>query len=401
MKHKYLPLILGALASVSLASCSSNPESKTTETKISGNIVYTKNFFGLEKMTYNLNLAAAEKEQIKIDSMPEGYALSQIKFKSLDENIATVTEDGWITAKGLGSTRIEVKSDDGIIKTYASVIVSAAQTRKDVLSPIVEAMTNDFNAPGYQVPTKFHKTEYSMEDYYEDGKVRRGYHTFEETVWDGDEGYFMVTSDDFYLKTTDGARDKLSGKWIFYCIDDMNTRMIRITPTSKSYIDLNTAAYIGKPHAEVIYSILDMFFVSGREIVTDGITEYGAKDEFISMSKYLLTSGTTWSTAGDKQIYLDVHDTWDEEITAEDEIVNGITIPTGTKVKMDQQVDYFFDKTRCPNVTIKALYDYTLDGVKMRRDFYRDMVFDTDLTYEKYDNPKDLGFRLAENVYDL
>lgn len=82
----------------------------------------------LEKTSLTLKLD--ETKTIDIKSLPEGVSEDDLVWTSSDETIATVDENGKVTAKKTGKVTITVKSKDGSYEAKCTITVSAED--KDV-----------------------------------------------------------------------------------------------------------------------------------------------------------------------------------------------------------------------------------------------------------------------------
>lgn len=72
----------------------------------------------------NHAIVLKERHQIKIVGMPANYSLSDIKYMSEDETIATVTSTGLIKRVSPGVTRIKVTTKDNNYEVFLNVMVS-------------------------------------------------------------------------------------------------------------------------------------------------------------------------------------------------------------------------------------------------------------------------------------
>ncbi len=81
--------------------------------------------FSIRNSTINLN--GGESGKMEIESLPEGYDMSRIRFVSSDPDIAAVDASGNITANNVnGSTIITASTDDSLYNVSCLVIVSQA-----------------------------------------------------------------------------------------------------------------------------------------------------------------------------------------------------------------------------------------------------------------------------------
>lgn len=115
----------GSAANTSQCTLKYTPFDKDEETTAQDEITTERTESGSFAIsTYSLALTKGESKKIEIDSIPKGYKKSDIKFKSDDEKIATVSDDGTVKAIGSGSTSISVSTADGKYSVTCAVIVS-------------------------------------------------------------------------------------------------------------------------------------------------------------------------------------------------------------------------------------------------------------------------------------
>lgn len=401
MKH-ILKVITAALSVVCLTSCG-DKVTKTSEQAFPGSGYQDSDFVAIKE--FNERIALGEKGQIDLEGLPSKY-LSNLTFTSKDPSVVSVSSSGELTGVGKGTTYVEVKYPDGRRLGKVNVIVTANDST-DVVDTIAN-ITDDYADPSYEAPTKVHELEYSYEAYYKEGKVDHSSKSIEELYYNKDGAYFMVGGDDLYTYTADGASELAGGKWIFD-VQDMNCRMMRITDTSKNYFDFNCGDY--DDDNQVIYDLLDMFFVSGRKIIDDLFDNYSGKDSFEWYTPFYPSEGMYAYADGKNDLYLGMEfftsrdeEDADNEVTAEDELVY-FDIPAGTKYDDTTTIAYIYEGNKCNGMSIDVMMDYELDGVKWKRDFIRSELFDDEYEEEIYDGDdqkmKNDGWAKVDSMYDL
>lgn len=395
MKKNFLKVVAAALSIISLASCGGKgePGDSVIETKEFAGVGYLSNDYFALKQT-NTTIQVGENYQLILDSLPKAYALSNLKFTSKDESIAKVSGEGIVTGVAKGITDIVVKSDDGKVDTVFHVLVGE-KANSVVSTPVINKIKEAYADPSHKAPKKFFLREYDEEVYSCQGIANHGYESFETMAFDYDKGYFMVQSEDLTLRVPNGVKEKTSGKWIFYTINEGQfLRFIHITETGRRFYEVNTSDYLSE--GDVVLDALDMFFSSGRKIVTNMLDNIENTD-FSSM----VSRSTTNLVAGDdKMSYVYNESGKDQKVNADDEI-NYFDIPADTVYSYTYQQTVIQNADRCEAENIDMIMSYELDGKPWTRQFNRSMYYTNDFELEKYNDPEHNGFTKVDSLYDL
>ena len=391
--NKIIKIVTGALSVFCLASCGNNV-SKTEEKAFQGTGYVGGDFVAVKEL--NEHLILGEKGQLKLEGMPQSY-LSQLTFESKDSGVVTVSATGELTPVAKGKTIILVKHPDGKVAAKVNVIVTGNDD-KDVASTVT-SIKNAYANPSYQEPTSCYKLEYSYENYYKDDVLHHGYTSFEECYYDKDSGYFMYGGDDIWVNTRGGAKELSSGTWIFTVLG-YSTRMLHITDTAKNYFDFNSAKY--SYANDVIFDILDMFFVSGKKIVTDMMGIYAGKEDF---DAFTTDSSVTLRADGKNDFAARVSYTGQKGVVETEDELQYLDMYEGTEYVEDDDISVIYEGAKCTGYSINAVYKYTFENASWRRDFRRSMAFFDGYTPVDYDiddkEMKDAGWAKVDNMYDL
>lgn len=390
-------LVTAALGVFCLASCGENV-SKTNEQSFSGVGYQERDYVAIKDL--NKHIVVGKKDQITLDTLPQNFN-SKIVYESKDTSVVTVSDSGELTAIARGKTRVLVKTSEGVLIGKVNVIVSDG-TNKDVVSTI-SSINAVYNDSSYAPKTKAYKREYSYETYLQNGAPHHSYSSFEEIAFDAENCYFMVSSDDLQTYTLNGAREISSGKWIFQ-VQGMKLRMVHITDTIKSFLDVNIAFDRYDNPLIAMYDVLDMFFVSGREVATDVLDDYSGKEDFLSFATSYGKAGYSFNADGNNNLFIGYKASTNGTVSISDEL-DYLDIPTDTTYKNNIDYRFLYDGASCSGYTIQAVYDYKLDDVPWKRDFMRSCVLDGDFEVEEYKaKPEDMvlqGWTQARTLYDL
>ena len=395
MNTKTIKILTGVLSVFCLTSCTNY--SKTDIKNLPGTGYIGGDYVAIKQLNHHIKVG--EKSQIIFESMPNNYA-STLNYSSFNEQVATVNQAGEISAVSKGMTKIAVKRNDGSLLTYANVLV----TNKDG-SDVETSIQNIKNGygPTYVTPTKVHQVEYSYETYYKEGVSDHGYYSFQEMYFDKDEGYFMMSGDDLSSYTLNGNKELDSGIWIFEVLSLFKTRMIHITDTVRNFYDFNSSAY-GLAKYQVIYDILDLYFVSGRKIAVDLMDDYGGKKTFVGATK---SSSSEYVFAADGKNDMSISYTqgaYESTISTKDELET-FDIPEGTKYIQDYDSEYLYQSNKCLGFNASSNFSYQIGSDNWNRVFYRSQVCDEEykpvLYEDDEDDMKKAGWNKVDYYYEL
>lgn len=403
MKNKLLSLLTSGVAILTLCACSNKSndvtpvipkDGKYEEFEFKGQGYLDRDYIALKNLVFNLSVG--ESKQVSVDSFPTSYALNSLEFDSVDSEIASVDASGKITANKKGITDVLVRSKDGTFSNYVRVVVSEISNKGDMQSTL-DSIGAVYNDEGYVPAKRVIRYEFSKEMYYCEGVADHGFEGFEVIAYDSNEGYLYIEGPSLYHKTPGGTPELKDGTWIMYPINyGVMTRLIHITPTSKNYFDINTAAYNGNYDA-IMRDIMNFFFVSGEKIITDLLSDYDGKEDFFDFQDY---SATKYYSVDSNTIAYTYHQERDDTVSPDDEI-NYVDIPAETPYHEVMDLTLVNSNNRCVGYEIDAQMIYERDGQNWYRSFYRSQLFGDDFKVEKIQNPKDNGYSYVDSIYDL
>ena len=401
MKHRFLSLLATGVGILTLCACTKNESSspipkdgKYEEFEFKGQGYLDKDYFALKKLMYNLTVG--ESAQIEIDTLPSHHAADSYEYVSKNSAIVSVDANGILTANSNGIADVEVNSKDGKESSVVRVVVSAAST-EDGCKTVLDNIDAIYSAEDYQPAKRVIRYQYSTEMYYCEGEYDHGMEDYEVMAYDSEAGYFYIEGPTLYYKTPGGTPELAEGKWIMYPINyGVMTRLIHVTPRSKNYFDINTAAYKGDYDA-IIRDIINFFFVDGEKILNNLIDTYDGKEDFYDFPKY---SGTTYRSVDDESFMYCYHQEGDDTVSASDEI-NYYDIPADTPIYDSMDLELLNSNARCIGYNIASHISYELGGKDWRRDFIKSQLFGDDFEVVKIQNPKDNGYNYVDSLYDL
>ena len=420
MKAKHLTSILGLLCALSLTGCGNKKsgdddqksggdvkpasEQKIEVFPINPNIEISKEYFAVTPLT--LDLLVDEHKSIDVSAIPASYSGDNLKFVSRDTSIVEVSNSGVATGKAKGVTYIDVSTSDNQAKESIIVTVNEELEKTEGANRL-KAKGEAYRDPSYVKASKIWAHEYVEQTLTKNGKdiSKQGY--VEEIIFDKEEAYFEVSSEDIEIRTIDGATSISNGKWIFYVDQESYyTFLIHETETSKNYMKVATQSYLGREPYEIIYDVLDMFFVSGSSIVTnylddvDGVDYYDTDDtNYIDclLNDYSNAQASAYAPNDDDVFVKLAIQMSDQEMKPAEEL--SIDIPAGTKYEDDTTVDLLVHEEHVYGTNIESVMTFELDEVPYVRSFKKQIQYIRDFTVSI---PSDLSqYGEVDSIYDL
>lgn len=399
MKKRFLSLLSG-VAVVALTSCGKSilPKGTFEEFQFKGAGYIDRDYFAIKTMMYSLSVG--ESKVIDATTLPSDYLAKNLSFESEDTSIVTVDEAGKISGVNKGITNVVIKDKDESKVGYVRVVVAEESTAKDCKS-VIDPINDYYNDPGYTAPSRVYRTAYNREVYKCEGVVDHGMEDYEVFAYDKTSGYLMIEGPTLYYKTPYGTAELSEGKWVMKPVASrIKTRLFHITPTGKRYFEINTAGYSSKH--EIMKDIMNFFFVSGEEIVSDLLDDYAGKADFSDLQGY---SATKYYSVNSSSMYFTYLQTANREVSHDDEL-NYVDIPSGTPYKETLYLNYLNSGHVSSGYQINATMEYERGGKNWVREFVKNQIFEGDFEEEEivdYDDKalKDAGFVYVDSIYDL
>ena len=224
-----------------------------------------------------------ETKQITHFVSPANAHDAKIKYVSANPAVASVDENGLVTAVSGGDTTITVSCADypNVAPTVIPVHIIQEVQSGTVMDQKMEDMLayQEANIP---VVTRFQQHRY-IESYTavvknpEDDEADwiivpvNGYSEYAEYEMDLDEGYFAIIGDERSLKVEDGNEALVKFGWLFVDDEYYDTHIYHISGTTKTRLDLPTQSYIGKDRIQTVYDLLGIMFTSGSDIAKNSL----------------------------------------------------------------------------------------------------------------------------------
>lgn len=410
MKMKYLPL-LGLLTALSLTGCKKNGGQKTIDQVIDikpipSQIHNDREYFAVTPL--NMNVLVGQTGKIDVSAIPSAYSGEALNFVSKNPEVATVDAEGNVTGVSAGKTKIEVSSKDGQCKETIQLFISEELTKADGAAKFQEK-SDAITDPSFEKCMKIDAHEFVRQIITVDGKDINSAFYVEDIVFSAEDAYFCVYSDDIEIKTADGSPSVSCGKWEFFVDQESyDTYLLREGPTSKNYMEVHTQKYLGRPAYQIIYDVLDMFFVSGSDIVKDYLIDADGYDLYDSdasgdslfldcaKNEYGNATENIYSPNGDDlyaTLKLEIND---KELSPSTEY--SIDIPAGTIVDETQDLALMVEGNIVTGFDICDTMVFDWNEKPAKRVFEKQVQYirDFDVSIPDLSN-----YTLVDSIYDL
>lgn len=416
MKNKTkFSLLCLAISSMVLCGCGDKTPSEDKPAGESGNITESANVVIPAKVNdkitdiklnkqafvlfYNDKSGSEEVEEtvLKATVFPKKDGKRNIKWTSSNPDVATVDDNGKVTAVKEGTAEITVSNEDGTAKDTAHVVVNNMNgqriaTCKNRLTDILNAQKDE----SFKMPEVVSEYETLNNVVKKNGKVIRT-HSFMQSITASEKNaYLDLSVDSQESRVEDGSPVPEKIHYTFYTTDQFETFLFKSSGKVKNYASINQSYFMGQEKVEALKAVCDQFFVSGAKILT------GIKEDLLSDNVGDWIQSQSYNThyarsATDKtQIAFDLHESANQTADQDDE--EDYYIPVGTKYVLDIYVRFLFENNVLSAKHIDQSYTYTIGDDKYVSTFEIDYWYKTneEIVYPKKDN-----YQLVDSAFDL
>ena len=393
MKNKLLVALVSLAAVASLTGCDASaasslitsiydttpieiiiPEANTKDTVDNSNKVAPESL-----MLNRRNISLIVEEDCVLSGVEQiNHTGKNLAFVSANPEVATVDEDGKVTAVAAGETTITVsdKNNPELTKVVpvivsASITSSKAKSIADALGEIDEKSLNAAVLHEF-----YEKTTYKND-------VALNYSRLDVLeVASYDDAYFRFCRDEAEIRNEEGSMGFMNRDYIFYTDPFFDTYIFHQSGDVKNYYPVATQSYMDGSRFTPVLEILDNFFTSGRKIFTNVIDN-------AKMSDFLGSVGSTSTQILDQfagsngagQLVFDYTlDFSSQTADMDDERYYGI--PFGTAMPTTQRARYTVKDNK-----LIATYIYLESTYEIGEDKYKDIYY-IDETFERVDAEK-------------
>lgn len=298
-------------------------------------------------------------EERNINVFPEFRVNHRLKYTSLNPEIATVDENGKVTAVAQGSAKIAVQD---LNRKNAGVFVDVQVVEKlksREANKIYKAMKEIGES---EVVDNFVDEEFYEKSVYKEG-VRQSY-TFwnQHMIYSKENAYFGIKETDVNIIKPDGAMTFSDYLWVFYTNEYYDSYTFHETHGQKNYYVAATADYIGQPRTQPLYDILDNIFVSGHKLYTQTFDSTGLSYVIdLAQASYSNVINQRGGSLGDGKLIFGCTITFDDETASIDDEKN-YGIPYGTPTPASQDMLYVIENNKIVGYHVSVETNYEING---------------------------------------
>ena len=391
------------------------PEKESEET-IEGEGAYaTKLLLNHRTIALHHNKARAEsdpRDTVQLQGLPQAnHTGENLSFVSANPEIATVDENGLVTAISNGYTSIEV-SDKAHpeVKTTVPVYVYA-----DLKTRVATSIINKLAAVDEDGLTEVVDHELYQKKKYKNGVLQLSAIWDQNLIASYDQAYFRIAETDADIITEGANLTFKDYEWLFYTNPAYDTWCFHTSGETKNFFPVPTVSYMDKhlPRTAPMFDVLDNIFVSGRDIFTNtfenaklkGFLEY-AQNNYSNVEKGFMASidDTSSSQTYDATTFLfECKVTYaNDKATQDDETRYGIPFDTPTPTVYNLR--FLIKDNKVVGWTNHGVMTYTIGA-----DQYEE-VYDIDHFYERITDenretflavPNPSEYSLVDYLFDI
>ena len=215
-------------------------------------------------------------EERAINIFPDFKGNFKLKYTSLNPEIATVDENGLVTAVAQGVAKIAVQD---LSREKAGVFVDVTVVDKQKNRDAKKTFNAIMEAAAGTVIDNFTDREYYEKTIYKNGVAQKYSIWDQQMTYSKENAYFGITEQDIDYNVEGGSKYFTDTEWIFYTNEYYDSYTFHTSHGQKKYYVASTADYIGQPRTAPMYDILDNIFVSGSKIFTQMFGQIDVTDE--------------------------------------------------------------------------------------------------------------------------
>lgn len=358
------------------------PEASQTEAVENDNVAYPDELLVNHKVaammvgdTFQLEAA----EQFKYDA-------KNIKYESKNPEVASIDENGLITAVAGGETEVVVtdKNNPAFTRTVPVVVYTALGSAQ------VTGVTNALRAYENEHPIseviQYKRLAKSIsrrpvkqnENDPEQEFVQLSYDLSDEMmVFSTNDAYLRILETDAEVRTTDGATDFTNYDWIFCTNKYYDTLVYHQVGDVKTFYSAPTQDYMDKDRSAPLYDVLDNLFTVGHTFFLNQLDNVTFNDIIdIAEHEYDNVEGKRLGSLGDGSLFCRGVLTF-KDSTADNDDERQDGIPVGTPTPTTQDSTWIVKDNKVVGIYYYLVQEYVIDGYEYRK------IMDIDIKLEE------------------
>ncbi len=339
---------------------------------------------------HQVNMFVEETSQLNVESLPRGIK-AKLKYKVADESVATVDENGLLTAVGAGTTQVVVSNSNESVTKTIPVNVTTNDLKSMNRSMLVNAINKKLDK--YPDTVRIYENSDNVR-YFNDRKINAE-NSDQEMIISKSNAFFQIIGYDKTSKCEDGSVGLLNWGWIVYTNEYFDTYIYHIDGYTKKYCVVSTTSYLEKDGGRyaAMKGVLDNLFTTGSGIV-DIYLEYSSGSDIISLGSQ---SKSKAGSLGEGNIMFSYPETGPAEVKNNEE--DDEDLPAGTQGVYSLILKGYFDNYVSLYREIDMTTQYDLNGDIVTDKVLRRMTFDHKIENIEYPNKDD--YSKVDSFMDL
>ena len=303
--------------------------------------------------------AFSETKQLSVTGYPLKARVGSVSWASSDSSIASVSNEGLVTALKEGVATITATSEAGKTASCRVVVNNTNVLLSQVGKAAAKILATQNSAEFEPVSTLAVVEEY-IASKSRDGVIYSK-SKFDQRMWASVENaYFRITSNDEDIKTAGGSVVPSNAAYVFYTTKDYLSYVFCNSNGKSNYMSLDQAFLVdqGKSTFQGLSEILQSFFVAGAKIMTNQFTDILGQEQLdggYGSPKYKGSFGENSGQFAFNQISEN-----GGRVSASQEDEMGI--PAGTIVSITDDIRYLFEDNLLSAKLIDEKIEYDLNG---------------------------------------
>ena len=343
------------------------------------------------------------RDTVQLQGLPQAnHTGENLSFVSADPEIATVDENGLVTAMSDGETTIEVtdKAHPELKATVPVMVYPDVKTRQanSILNKLAAIDEDDLR--------EVVDHELYQKKKYKNGVLQLSASWDQHLIASYDDAYFRIVETDADIITEGANLTFKDYEWLFYTNPAYDTWCFHKLGDTKNFFPVPTVSYMDKhlPRTAPMFDVLDNIFVSGREIFT-GMFSNAKLEGFLeyAMVDYSNVTREFMASAGDGTFYFGCQVRFpSDKATQDDESRYGI--PYGTLTPTTYNLRFLVKDNK-----VVGWRNHGITTYKIGDDEYEE-VYDIDHFYERITDenretflavPNPSEYSLVDYLFDI